>query len=327
MRLLILGGTIFLGRHLVDAALAAGHELTLFNRGQHNPELFPEVEKLRGDRDGGLETLKGRRWNAVIDTCGYVPRVVSQSAELLAYAVDRYVFISTISVYADASRPGISEDNPLADPETGTEEITGDSYGPLKVACEKAVERAFPDRSLIIRPGLIVGPNDPTDRFTYWPVRLHRGGEVLAPEPKSAPAQVIDVRDLAAWTIQMLEREATGVYNATGPARPINMEDMLGECQKEVGPEARLQWLPADALLAAGVGPWIDLPLWLPGDEMAGLLAIDISRALKTGLAFRPLRETARDTLVWAQSRPANHAWRAGLSHEREQELLTDLRG
>jgi 2'-hydroxyisoflavone reductase len=324
MRLLILGGTIFLGRHLVEAALARGHALTLFNRGQHNPELFPAVEKLRGDRDGNLGALRGRRWDAVIDTCGYVPRVVGQSAALLAEAVGRYVFISSISAYADASRAGISEGSPLAVPETSTEVITGESYGPLKVACEQVVERTLPGRCLIIRPGLIVGPHDPTDRFTYWPVRLHQGGDVLAPAPESAPVQIVDVRDLAQWIIRLVEKETSGVYNATGPARLLTMAEMLEQCREAITSEARLCWLPADYLLAAGVEPWTDLPLWLPGDEMAGLLATDISRALAAGLSFRPLGETARDTLMWAQSRPADHQWRAGLSAEREKTLLTD---
>lgn len=322
MKLLILGGTVFLGRHLVEVAMERGHELTLFNRGQHNPELFPDTEKLRGDRDGGLDNLEGRQWDAVIDTCGYVPRVVGQSAHLLSDAVDNYVFISTISVYADASVPGISEDSPLADPETGTEKITGESYGPLKVACEQTVQRVFGDRSLIIRPGLIVGPHDPTDRFTYWPVRLSRGGDVVAPAPQSAPAQIIDVRDLAEWTIRLVEDRVAGVFNATGPQQPITMGSMLEECQKAVGAKSTLHWLPADELLAAGVEPWMDLPLWLPGDEMAGLLATDVSRAIAYGLTFRSLTETTQDTLTWANSRPADHEWRAGLSAEREQGLL-----
>ncbi len=322
MKLLVLGGTVFLGRHLVEAALTRGHELTLFNRGQHNPDLFPQTEKLRGDRDGDLDALLGREWNAVIDTCGYVPRIVSQSVDLLADAVDRYVFISSISAYADASKPGIREDSPLATPETTTEEITSESFGPLKVACEQVVAGSCAERSLIIRPGLIVGPNDPTDRFTYWPVRLNRGGDVVAPAPENAPVQIIDVRDLAAWIIRLVETGVGGVFNAAGPAYPLTMGAMLDQCRQAIDSRARLRWLPADELLAAGVEPWSDLPLWLPGDEMAGLLATDISRGLASGLTFRPLGETARDTLVWAQRRPNDHEWRAGLSPEREQMLL-----
>jgi 2'-hydroxyisoflavone reductase len=296
--------------------------VTLFNRGQHNPELFPQTEKLRGDRDGQLEALHGRSWDAVIDTCGYVPRIVGQSAKLLQGAVERYLFVSTISVYADPSQPGIAEDGILAEPESTTEKITGDTYGPLKVACEQVVQRTFVDRALIIRPGLIVGPHDPTDRFTYWPVRLHRGGEVVVPEPKNAPVQIIDVRDLAEWSIQMIEQQVTGVFNATGPERPMRMGEMLERCQKTVGPEAKLRWLAAEQLLEADVEPWMDLPLWLPGEEAAGLLAVDIRRALATGLQFRPLEKTANDTLAWAQTRPADHEWRAGLSLEQERALL-----
>ena len=188
MNLLILGGTVFLGRHLVEAALARGHAVTLFNRGQHNPDLFPEVERLRGDRDGDLQALEGRRWDAVVDTCGYVPRVVRASAEMLAPNVDHYTFISSISVYADTSKPGIDEQAPvgtLDDPTT--EEVTGESYGPLKALCEQAAEAAMPGRVLNIRPGLIVGPHDPTDRFTYWVRRVAEGGEVLAPGNPHAP--------------------------------------------------------------------------------------------------------------------------------------------
>jgi len=322
VRLLIIGGTVFLGRHIVEAALARGHEMTLFNRGQHRPELFPDLEKLRGDRDGDLDRLRGRKWDAVIDTCGYVPRIVAQSADLLAGAVNNYAFISSISAYADTSQPGINEESPLAELKLVTEEVTGESYGPLKVACEQEVQRAFSGRALIIRPGLIVGPNDPTDRFTYWPVRLNKGGRVLAPEPKDGPAQIIDVRDLAQWIIHLLERDITGVYNATGPAEPITMGDMLEICMKAVGPRAELEWLPADTLLSAGVEPWMDLPLWLPEEDTAGMLAVDISRALASGLTLRPLGETATDTLAWAKTRPANHEWRAGLTGERENELL-----
>ncbi len=213
MKLLVLGGTVFLGRHLVEAATARGHSVTLFNRGQHNPELYPEVEKLRGDRDSDLSALQGRRWDAVIDTCGYLPRAVRASAELLADAVDHYTFISSISVYADFHTPAMDESAPvgtLAD-ET-VEEVTGETYGPLKALCEQAAERALPGRVLNIRPGLIVGPHDPTDRFTYWPVRVARGGEVLAPGRPHVPVQVIDGRDLAEWTVRMVEaRQVRGL--------------------------------------------------------------------------------------------------------------------
>jgi 2'-hydroxyisoflavone reductase len=326
MDLLILGGTVFLGRHLVEAARSGGHVVTLFNRGQHNPELFPAVEKLRGDRDGALDALSGRKWDAVIDTCGYVPRIVGQSAEALAEAVASYVFISTISVYASLSRPGIKEDSPLAALEEATEQVTGDSYGPLKAACEQVVQSAFPGRSLIIRPGLIVGPHDPTDRFTYWPVRLKRGGDVVAPEPRHAPVQIIDVRDLAEWIVRMVEMDASGVFNAAGPSSPLTMGELLEQCREAIDSHARLCWLPADELLTAGIEPWWELPLWVPGDDVTGMLATDNGRALASGLTFRPLADTARDTLAWALGRPSDHPWRAGLTSERERAVLDGQR-
>ncbi|MBZ0302858.1 MAG: NAD-dependent epimerase/dehydratase family protein, partial [Anaerolineae bacterium] len=225
MKILLLGGPKFLGRAVIDAALAAGHTVTMFNRGQTNPDLYPQVEKLYGDRDGQLDPLRGRSWDAVIDTCGYVPRVVRQSAELLAEAVGRYVFISTISVYEDIV--GSSEDSALAVLEDETTEEVSGAYGGLKVLCERVVQGVYGDRALIIRPGLIVGPHDPTDRFTYWVTRTARGGRMLVPAASDYPMQVIDVRDLAEWTVRMVEGDMPGVYNATGPAEPLTMGEML----------------------------------------------------------------------------------------------------
>ncbi len=218
MDLLILGGTGFLGRHLVERALAYGHRVTLFNRGLSGPDLFPEVETIRGDREGNLSALRGRRWDAVIDTCGYVPRVVRASAALLAGAVDHYTFVSSISVYSDAIEPGADEGAPvkeLADPTV--EEVTGETYGGLKALCERAAEEEMPGKVLNIRPGLISGPHDPTDRFTYWPRRISAGGEVLAPDRLERRVQFIDVRDLAVWIVKMSAERRTGTYNATDP--------------------------------------------------------------------------------------------------------------
>ena len=215
MKLLILGGTAFLGRHLVEAALAAGHELTLFNRGRTNPGLFPAAEELHGDRTEGLEPLRGRRWDAVVDTCGFVPRFVGTAVDLLAEAAGHYTFVSSISAYADLGSPGLREDAPLATMEDETvEEIRGDTYGPLKALCEEVVRRGFPDRCLIVRPGLIVGPHDPTDRFTWWPWRMAQGGQALAAEPRDAPVQVVDARDLAAWMLAW-----SGACSSWGPPR------------------------------------------------------------------------------------------------------------
>jgi 2'-hydroxyisoflavone reductase len=329
MKLLILGGTMFLGRHLAEQALAAGHELTLFTRGRRNPELFPQAEKLLGDRDGKLEALDGRRWDAVIDTCGYVPRIVRQSARLLAPAVSHYTFISSISVYADFKTPGAGESYPLAmlaDP--AVETVDGETYGGLKVLCEAAVRDELPGRALIIRPGLIVGPFDPTDRFTWWPARVARGGEVLAPGSPERIIQFIDVRDLAGWTLRMVERRATGAYNATGLEPPCTMGRLLQESREVSRGDASITWVDERFLLEAGVAPWSELPIWIPDDpENAGFHATGIAKALEAGLTFRPVRETIRDTLAWDAARsggtPAGERpWKAGLPPEKEQDLL-----
>lgn len=322
MDLLILGGTVFLGRHLVMAALACGHTVTLFNRGQHNPGLFPDVEQLGGDRDGNLTALADRRWDAVIDTCGYVPRIVRASAELLANAIDHYTFISSISVYADPMPIHADESAPLATlPDETVEEITGETYGALKALCEQAAEAALPGRVLNIRPGLIVGPFDPSDRFTYWPIRVARGGEVLAPDRPDRPVQFIDVRDLAAWIIRLVERGVTDTCHATGPAETLTLQSTLEVCRTVTEAGASFTWVSEAFLLENEVTPWMELPLWVPA-EADGMLQADIGRALANGLTFRPLAETVRDTLAWTKARPATYEWRAGLSPEREAELL-----
>lgn len=322
MQLLIIGGTRFLGRALVEAALAAGHKVTLFNRGQSNPDLFPDLEHVTGDRDGGLDALEGRRWDAVIDTCGYVPRVVRASAEMLATAVDHYIFISTISVYADFTTIGISEQSPLGtiDDET-VEEIDGETYGPLKVLCEQAVDAAMGMRSLHVRSGLIVGPHDPTDRFTYWPVRVARGGAMLAPGNPEQAVQFIDVRDIAEWTIGAAEQRLTGPYNITGPAQRLTMRKLLETCQQASQSNAHCTWVSEKFLLDNEVAPFSEMPLWVPA-EMAGLGTVNCGKALGNGLRTRPLTTTIRDTLNWHATRPADHQWRAGLTPEREAELL-----
>ncbi|HEX8144939.1 MAG TPA: NAD-dependent epimerase/dehydratase family protein [Pyrinomonadaceae bacterium] len=335
MRILILGGTIFLGRHLVEAAQARAHQVTLFNRGLHSPELFPDVEKLHGDRDGGLDVLRGRRWDVVIDTCGFVPRVVRASAELLVNAAELYIFFSSLSVIADTSAPGADENAPvgkLEDPTT--EEITGEAYGPLKALCEQAVEQVFAGRALNIRPGLIVGPHDPTGRFTYWPTRVARGGEVLAPGRRARPVQFIDARDLAEWTIRMAEDGRTGVFNATGPERVLTMEELLEECQRVSGSDARFTWVGDKFLSDAGVGEWMELPLWLSEaapDTPRGFMAVNCAKAIAHGLSFRPLAVTVRDTLDWAgtvSEAPAPETSyglprpKAGMEPEREAQVL-----
>jgi len=321
MRIIILGGTQFLGRHLVDMALAHGHDLTLFHRGRTNPDLFGDaVEHIFGDRDGDLDKLSGRTWDACIDTSGYLPRVVHASAERLHGAVAHYTFISTISVYADDVTPHQDESAPLVTlDDESTEEINGDTYGGLKVLCEQVVQTVYPTQALIVRPGLIVGPHDPTDRFSYWPVRIQRGGTVLAPAAPDQPVQVIDARDLAIWILKGVEEQMTGIFNATGLSVPFG--HVLEVCQQAANSVAHIEWVDPAFLLDQGVQPWSELPLWL-GADGTGIMQTDINRAVEAGLTFRPLVETVADTLGWAATRSPDREWRAGLTPERESALL-----
>jgi 2'-hydroxyisoflavone reductase len=318
MKLLVLGGTKFLGRHVVDAGLARGDEVTIFTRGQTNPDLYPGVEHLVGDRDGKLDALAGRSWDGVVDTSGYVPRVVRQSAELLRDAVGRYVFVSSVSAYSDPSIP-LTETSPLATLENPLTEEVETAYGALKAACEHVVDEVLGDRATSVRAGLIVGPYDPTERFTYWPRRIAEGGEVLAPGDPDAPVQFIDARDLARLLIELAERGPGGPLNATGPGERLTMRELLERIRDGLGAECTFTWIDDETLLAAEVGPWMELPLWLPGNEYSGMLQADIARALAAGLTFTPVEDTARDTLAW--SREAGEQ-RATLSRERERELL-----
>ena len=318
MRLLVLGGTKFLGRHAVDATLAAGHEVTLFTRGQTHPELFPEAEHLRGDRDGGLGALEGRSWDGVVDTSGFVPRIVRQSAELLRDSVQRYVFVSSISVYDDFSAP-VDESSPVAELDDPSSEEVLEHYGALKAACEEIVEEAYGDRSARVRAGLIAGPYDATDRFTYWPRRIAAGGDVLCPGYPGAPVQFVDVRDLGAWLVKLALEGPGGVFNATGPAEPLSFVELLDRMRTTIGSDANLVWTDEQRILAADVQPWTELPLWLPGSEHAGMARADISRALGAGLAFRSLEETVADTLAWDRTVPGD---RPTLRPEKEQEIL-----
>lgn len=321
MKILVLGGTVFLGRHVVAAALARGHELTLFNRGRQNPQLFPEVEKLRGDRDGDLSALRGRRFDAVLDTSGYRPEQLRAMAEVLGDTVEHYTFISTMSIYRQFP-PGRSmdEDAPLGE--------GNDGYGPLKARSEEAIEAALPERVAHVRPGLIVGPCDPTDRFTYWPRRVARGGDVLAPGRPERPVQLIDARDLAEWCVRLAEERRTGFFNAIGPASTLTMEQMLDACRSATGSAARFIWVPDDDLIAAQVKPWSELPLWIPESDpdFGGLLLADNRRALAAGLVFRPLADTVLATLEWDRREGAESSDSpirvAPMVPEREVELL-----
>lgn len=322
MKILVIGGTLFVGRHVVTRALARGHEVVLFNRGVHGTDLFPGVERIRGDREVDLDRLAGRSFDAVVDTCGYVPRVVGASAQALKDATAHYTFISTISVYKGIARDPLDEASPLAvldDPTT--EVVDGETYGGLKALCEEAAQAALPGRTLVIRPGLIVGPWDPTDRFTWWPVRVARGGEVLAPGDPDAPVQFIDVRDLAELIVHLVEGQVTGVFNATGPRTLLTMGELLLACRDVARSDARLIWVSEEALLAEGVAPWSEMPLWVPM-EMDGLSRVSSARAYAAGLSYRPLEDTIAATLSWANTRRGTRAWKAGLSEEKERAVL-----
>jgi 2'-hydroxyisoflavone reductase len=335
LRILILGGTGFTGPYQVRYALSRGHKVTTFNRGKSHPgELPNEVEQLIGDRNGQLDALKDRQWDVVIDNPTSAPVWVRDVAQVLKGQVERYVFISTISVYADTSKPGTEENAPLAKytgPDAmkeSRETIVASKfalYGPLKALSEAEAEKWFPKKTLIIRPGLIVGPRDETDRFTYWPVRIDRGGEVLAPGDPKDPVQFIDARDLAEWTIRMVEHGETGIYNATGPDKKLGIGEMLSGIKEANKSKATFTWVNADFLEQQKVAPWSDMPVWIPprGEE-AGAGAISIRRALAKGLTFRPLAETARDTLAWFKTLPQDRQshLKAGLSPEREAEVL-----
>src|SRR5881409_2876511 len=332
LRILILGGTGFTGPYQVRYALSRGHKVTTFNRGKTHPgELPNEVEQLVGDRNGKLDSLKGRQWDVVIDNPTTLPAWVRDAAQVLQGNVDRYVLISTISVYGEV-KTGPDENAPTekyegTDPYKETLEAMKaggyKTYGPLKALSEKEAEKWFPGKTLIIRPGLIVGPRDETDRFTYWPVRIDRGGEVLAPGTSSDPVQFIDARDLAEWTIRMAENRETGIYNATGPAKPLGIGGMLDGIKDAEKSNADLIWVSEEFLTQQKVEPWYDMPVWTGKDS--GLALEKIDRALSKGLTFRPLAETARDTLAWFKSLPQDRQskLRTGLTPERETQVLT----
>jgi nucleoside-diphosphate-sugar epimerase len=334
MKLLVLGGTRFLGRYLVTAALARGHEVTLFNRGNYATE--GTVESIQGDRHTDLDKLKGHRWDAVIDTSGHLPRAVRAAAEVLSDSVDCYVFISSQNAYANVSVPGIEESYPRATLtaeqlaranaiDTSGQPNYAELYGGLKALCEQAVEEVMPDRALILRPGLIVGPHDYSDRFTYWVVRIAQGGEVLAPGPPDRFVQLIDVRDLAEWTVRMIEQSSTGAYNAHGQPAKFTMHDVLEECRRASDSDASLTWVSEDFLLKEQVAAWSSLPLWLPekaAPHLKGFMFVSPAKAIAAGLTFRPLSETVKDTLIWYQTNPPKEPLKAGLDRDKESALL-----
>lgn len=338
LRILILGGTGFTGPHQVRYALARGHKITVFNRGRRGNDFPASVEQLTGDRDiGDLKSLAGREWDVCIDNPTSVPAWVRDAGKVLSGKVGQYIFISTISVYADTRTPGMDEDAAVATYEgedAMAETMAGlranmALYGPLKARSELEAQKQFPGQTTVIRPGLIVGPGDETDRFTYWPLRLERGGEVLAPGDGSDPVQFIDARDLAQWTIRMAEQRNFGVFNATGPDFEMSMAAMLYGIRAVTTQGARLVWAPVDFLEAQQVAPWSDMPVWVPGSgDSAGFARISIARALAKGLSFRPLATTATDALAWFHAGPAERQQtiRAGIAPERERSVLAALR-
>ena len=325
-KILILGGTAFLGPALVAAARAHGHTLTLFNRGKTNPGRFTDLEQLHGDRDGHLEALAGRKWDAVVDPSGYVPRLVKMSAELLAPNVAHYVFVSTISVYAKEDVVGADESLAVATIGDPTNEDVKAHYGALKALCEQAAEAAMPGRVAGIRPGLIIGPGDPSGRFTHWPTRLAEGGEVLAPGNGATPVQYIDGRDLGAWIVRVIEDRTVGTMNALGPAARVTMKSVLDECNRALGNKAQLTWVDAAFLEQHGVEGWRDMPMWIDNHgDFAGFGTRQNTRAVGAGLAFRPIGDTARDTLAWLDTLPQDERARArssGIQRDKETAVL-----
>lgn len=317
MRVLILGGTRFVGRALTAAALNAGHEVTLFNRGQTNPELFPGVEKVHGDRSADLSPLSGRRWDTVIDVAAYDPVVVELSTSALAESCDSYVFISSLSVYVDQSLPH-DEDWPVLALSADTPDDL--LYGARKAESERIVQRRFSGRALIVRAGMIVGPGDPTDRLTYWPRRVSRGGRALAPGSPSDPVQFIDVRDLAGWVIRSLPARAHGTFNVTGPS--IGIGEVLESCVEVTQSSVEWVWVPTADLLALGVDPWMGVPLWIAAPGWDAANRVDIGRALSAGLTSRSLAMVVRDAWLWDQRRRAQADTPEMFSADTESDLL-----
>jgi 2'-hydroxyisoflavone reductase len=324
--ILILGGTGFLGPHVVEAARARGHALTLFNRGKTRPGLFPDIEKLQGDRDGKLDALKNRTWDAVVDTSGYVPRIVKMSAELLAPSVKQYIFISTISVYDADKIPNADETAKLLTIDDPASEDVPTNYGALKALSEQAAEAAMPGKVCTLRPGLIIGPGDPTGRFTHWPTRMADGGEVLCPGDGTTPVQYIDGRDLGIWIVKLIEDGTLGTYNALGPDKRITMREVLDACNEASGTKATMTWVDSDFLDKQSVAPWQEMPMWIEAKgDTAGFGTMQNARAIKAGVTFRPIRDTAKDTLAWLETVPEDLRKKfrsSGIKREKEEQVL-----
>ncbi len=328
LRILILGGTGFIGPEQVTYAVERGHTLTLFNRGKTNPSLFPNVEKLQGDRNvpGGLDALKGRTWDVVIDNPTGKPQWIVDAAAILKGKVGQFIYVSSTGVYANSDSVRPDENSPLLDlaPISGPEADKA-GYGSRKARCEQLVQEAFPGKSTIVRPGLIVGPGDLSDRFTYWPWRIEKGGEILAPGQYEDPVQWIDVRDLSQWMVRLAESHTAGVFNAVGPEKPIGIGGMLYGIKGVYANDAQFTWVPQTFLSTQNVRSWVEMPVWAyPGASTLAYCTSKIDRALGAGLTFRPLADTVRDGMAWYHSRPADQQekLRAGITPEREKEVL-----
>jgi len=329
LKILFIGGTDFLGPPTVRRAVERGHVVTLFNRGRTNPHLFPDLEKIQGDRnvEADVRKLAGREWDAVIDTCGYFPRQVRESARVLADNVSQYLFVSTISVYKPLSVKGADESAPLEQLREGLDPETlktiGPNYGALKALCEEAAEKEMPGQVTVVRPGLIVGPDDDSDRFTYWPVRIAEGGEVLAPGTPEDPVQIIDVRDLGNFMVHCVEKSTVGIMNGTGPQGGMPILAMLDTCKTASKSDARFTFVPEDFLAEQKISGWTDLPCWVSPREPGGALtSVSVDKAVAAGLVFRPAVDTARDTLEWYQKTQKGRALSMGLKRDAEQKAL-----
>jgi 2'-hydroxyisoflavone reductase len=331
MKILILGGTRFIGLHITALALQRGHAVTFFNRGKTHTDRYPGIERIKGDRNGEIDGLANREWDAVIDNSGYVPRHVKLSADLLAPKVKQYVFTSSISVYPDFSVPRDERSAVGTLPDPTVEKVDENTYGPLKALCEQAAYHAMPGRTTVIRPGLIVGPDDNTDRFTWWPARAARGGEFIAPGAPSDPFQIIDVRDLAAFTLNAVEKNITGTFNLVSNANEFKFGELTDACiaaanwRAKPAEAARATWIPADFLAAQKVEPWSEMPVWLPAKgEEAAFAGTSNAAARAHGLQITRLAKTVDDTLTWHLTRPAEERdqLKAGIAPEKEAAVL-----
>lgn len=333
MKVLLIGGPRFLGYALTKSLLARRHRVTFFNRGKTNAELFPEIKKIRGERDGEISNIGDARFDAVIDTCGYLPRVVKQSVDYLKDKATYYIFISSISVYTGTESIDYRDENsPVYElPDPTTEKILDppSNYGGLKALCERTVQEGFGEKAIVLRPGYIVGPRDPSHRFTYWPTRIRKGGNVLAPGDKPSKVQLVDVRDIADFVVTLLEQKKGGVYNVTGPAtEPYEFKELLEQIKEIIDPKVEFSWVTDEWLNENEVRPGKDFPIWDPSEEDQSLMNVNIDRALRDGLKFRPLKETVKALLEWYDSIEGDtKEWPVGLSLEREKELFKMIEG